>query len=505
MTSPAGATRPPVARASTKALASAALGLVVVVGLLALAILSSQRGARSRLVSNFRLRGTTSATFVSTYLSQEEAREMHTASRYLSARRVSPTRFNVVVSTLGSEAAVLLDSAGRVLNVVPSSPSLVGKRIAARYAHLTSALHGRPTVSNLVPSVARGKPVAAVAVPFSTPAGRRVFSVAYPDAGPALTAFVGHTISYRRHEVFLVDANGQVIASSPDTPRAANIIQADPALARAALHASSGPVPGARQPTTFTMARVPGTAWWLLIAVPNSRLYASAAGWGEYVSWIVFALVSVLGAALVAMLARSHADRTRLRTLSDTLEQTARTDALTGLLNRRALTDELTRAAAHARRRGEPLSVLMIDLDRFKETNDCFGHEAGDRVLCALADCMRDTLRSEDSYGRWGGDEFLVTLPGDDEGEARIVADRLLAGAARVDLSDIGLEAGVPMSVGTATAATAQVTPDEIVRMADLDLYRVKSERAQSCRRAELESNGRAEDPHHALATDPSA
>ena len=160
---------------------------------------------------------------------------------------------------------------------------------------------------------------------------------------------------------------------------------------------------------------MPGTPWRLIIAVPDSRLFASISGWTPLISWLVFALVTVLGALLVALFARSLADRARLTALSATMRRTAQTDSLTGLYNRRALTEHLTRAAAHARRHDEPLSVLMIDLDRFKQTNDTFGHEAGDQVLCTIADCMRDVLRGDDVYGRWGGDEFLVALPVTDE------------------------------------------------------------------------------------------
>jgi diguanylate cyclase (GGDEF)-like protein len=371
MTAAAEARRMPAIHAPAKVVALAAAGFLVAIGLLAYAIASSEQQARSRVVSSFELRGTSSATFVSTFLSQQPAREQR--------------------------------------------------------------------------------------------ATRRV-----------LAAFAEHTISYSQHEVFLVNSDGTLIAASPATG-AATLAQADPALARSAAHASEGPVVGASEPSTFTAAPVAGTAWRLLIAVPNSRLYASIAGWADVIPWLVFGLVSVLGLLLVVLLGRSHADRMRLRIISARLEQTARTDALTGLLNRRALTEELIRATAQARRRGESLSVLMIDLDRFKETNDRFGHEAGDRVLRAVAQCMGDTLRGEDAYGRWGGDEFLVTLPAADEGEARAVAERLHATAARVDLGDIGLHSGVPMSIGTATVGDVQMTPDEIVRIADLDLYRVKS------------------------------
>jgi diguanylate cyclase (GGDEF)-like protein len=212
----------------------------------------------------------------------------------------------------------------------------------------------------------------------------------------------------------------------------------------------------------------------MVIAIPDSRLFASVAGWTRYVPWLIFALVSILGALLVALFARSQADRARLTILSATMERTAQTDSLTDLYNRRALTEQLTRAAARARRHEEPLSVLMIDLDRFKQTNDSFGHDAGDQVLCTIADCMREVLRADDLYGRWGGDEFLVALPKTDGEGARVTAARLRDAAARIALADIGLPDGVSLSVGVATGM--HTSPHDLVREADLELYRAKAD-----------------------------
>ncbi len=447
--------------------------LLVLLGAMATAIVLSQRQSREHTLANFKLRGTVSATFVSTVLDEQAARERQAAQRFLAGSRISPRRFQFVTSAFGSPAAVLLDSAGRLLDVVPAKPALLGKSIAPRYAHLAAAEHGRTAISNVVPSAARGVPVTAVAVPFASAHGRRVFSAAYPVSGTALYALVDHTIPYSPHEVLLVDGAGRLVAASPRTS-VDTLAALDPRLARAAAHSQLGAVSGAATPTTFTAAPVPGTPWRLLIAVPDSKLYASISGAAQYVPWAVFGLVTLLGALLVALLVRSLADRARLAELSQTLEKTARTDSLTGLYNRRALGEHLTRIAAHARRREEPLSILMIDLDRFKQTNDTHGHEAGDRVLCTVADCLREVLRSDDVYGRWGGDEFLVVLPTTDEGAAQRVAERIRDAACAVELEDIGLPDGVPLSVGAATAV--HVAPGDLVHAADLALYRAKEE-----------------------------
>jgi diguanylate cyclase (GGDEF)-like protein len=467
---PSGARQP--ARAHThrsRGLALAALALALLLGTLAGGIVLIQAQSRSQVLAALGLRGTSSATFVSAFLAQQADREQDTAGELLAEPKVSGERFRTVVAAFGSDAAVLLDSAGRVLAVAPSDPRLLGKPIATRYAHLAAAERGRVAVSNVVPSAVGGVPVAAVAVPFASARGRRVLSVAYGVSGSTLEAFVDHTISYRQHQVYLVDPAGHLVAASPRT-HASSLEQAAPSLARAVTRSSLGSVPGAGTPSSFTVAAVPGTSWRVIIAVPDSRLYASVGGWAARIPWVVFALVSVLGALLLALFARVTA-------LSRSMARSAHRDSLTGLFNRRALSEHLTRAAARARRRGEPMSVLMIDLDRFKEINDSFGHAAGDRVLRAVADCMRDVLRAEDVYGRWGGDEFLVLMPAGDEADARVLAARLHAAAAAsaAGLGDIGLADGVQMSIGTATAV--HTSPEEIVHAADLALYEDKSSR----------------------------
>jgi len=453
-------------------IATASLALLVLLGTLSAGIVYSRQQSRAHILSNFELRGTSSATFVSEFLKQQATREQQAARQFLSGQQVSPEQFRLVVSAFGSSAAVLLDSSGRLLDIVPSDSSLLGHPLAADYAHLQAAEQGKPAISNVVASAARGTPVTAIAVPFSTARGRRVFSAAYNATDSALGRFVEHTVPLNPHEVLLVDDSGHVIAASPAT-KATTLSQADPQLARAAAHASHGPV-AARTPTTFADTPVPGTSWKLIIAVPNSKLYVSIAGWSQWIPWLVLALVSVLGTLLVALFARSLADRARLTLLSTRLEQIARTDPLTGLLNRRALGEHLTRAAAHARRRDEPLSLMMIDLDRFKETNDEFGHEAGDHVLRSFANCLRDALRADDIYGRWGGDEFLVALPATDSNSAQTAAARLHDCAQALALGEIGLPDGIPFSIGIATST--ETTPAELVREADVVLYEAKSD-----------------------------
>ncbi len=112
--------------------------------------------------------------------------------------------------------------------------------------------------------------------------------------------------------------------------------------------------------------------------------------------------------------------------------RTAREDALTGLLNRRAIIEELTEEVERARRTGLPLACLVVDVDRFKVVNDRWGHDAGDEVLRTIAGALCDELRGYDRVARYGGDEFVVVLPGAAGHAARLTAARLLEHGWRV-------------------------------------------------------------------------
>jgi diguanylate cyclase (GGDEF)-like protein len=145
------------------------------------------------------------------------------------------------------------------------------------------------------------------------------------------------------------------------------------------------------------------------------------------------------------------------------------TDSLTGLANRRHM-DVVMEHAWAAARRGEPLAVMVLDLDGFKEVNDEAGHLAGDRVLCQVADVLRAEARGSDVVVRYGGDEFLAILPGGSAAAAHALADRV---ATR-------LEGVVGVSAGVAVYRPDHASPDDLVREADRALYDTK--RGRGCR-----------------------
>ena len=154
------------------------------------------------------------------------------------------------------------------------------------------------------------------------------------------------------------------------------------------------------------------------------------------------------------------------------VERQALVDGLTGLANRRAASDALHAEAARAQRLETPLSVVLADLDEFKDVNDVHGHAVGDEVLRVFAEVLRETLRESDVAGRWGGEEFLLLLPGADEEGAAQLADRLRVALADRDISGApGLR--VTASFGVAEYA-GQSNTEQLVDAADSALYRAK-------------------------------
>jgi diguanylate cyclase (GGDEF)-like protein len=154
------------------------------------------------------------------------------------------------------------------------------------------------------------------------------------------------------------------------------------------------------------------------------------------------------------------------------VERQALVDGLTGLANRRAASDALHAEAARAERLETPLSVVLADLDEFKEVNDVRGHAVGDEVLRIFAAVLRETLRESDVAGRWGGEEFLLLLPGADEEGAAQLAERVrISLAARAIPSVPGLR--VTASFGVAEYA-GETNTEQLVEAADGALYRAK-------------------------------
>ncbi|RDV01309.1 GGDEF domain-containing protein [Undibacter mobilis] len=152
----------------------------------------------------------------------------------------------------------------------------------------------------------------------------------------------------------------------------------------------------------------------------------------------------------------------------------ATTDHLTGLLNRGAFLEAATSMHASQSSRGEPVTLLMFDLDRFKSINDRFGHAVGDSALKVFAKVLQESTRATDVVGRLGGEEFVAMVPEAAE-DACIVAERLRVNfqAAGVTIDNIAI--GATVSTGLATTYKAETTLDSLLLRADEALYRAKN------------------------------
>jgi len=165
-----------------------------------------------------------------------------------------------------------------------------------------------------------------------------------------------------------------------------------------------------------------------------------------------------------------------LVTAREALREQATRDGLTRLWNRSSILEILARELAKSERDGSAVGLIMADLDHFKQINDTHGHLAGDAVLREAARRLQTSLRSYDSVGRYGGEEFLVVVPGSTHSSALQLAERLRLAVNRepVRLTDRSIE--VTISLGVAVSAPgALIFPETLIRAADEALYRAKT------------------------------
>ena len=212
--------------------------------------------------------------------------------------------------------------------------------------------------------------------------------------------------------------------------------------------------------------------WTPLLAVTvlsSMQVYGIADGW----TWSDEAALGA-GALEALILSLGLADRSlALRRDRDNARRLADIDALTGLYNRRGWTDRVLAIDEALHEERQTFSVLFLDLDRFKELNDRLGHEAGDAALRVLANVMREELREQDLIGRYGGEEFVVALPGADRMHAARVAERI-----RQRLQDLASAdpAGAmrTVSIGVATLNAGESTTS-LLKRADTAMYQAKA------------------------------
>jgi diguanylate cyclase (GGDEF)-like protein/PAS domain S-box-containing protein len=168
-------------------------------------------------------------------------------------------------------------------------------------------------------------------------------------------------------------------------------------------------------------------------------------------------------------------DITDRKLMENELKQQARMDYLTGIFNRRHLVEQGEIELARAIRYGKPFSLLMLDIDHFKQVNDAHGHRAGDRVLVELGGLLNSTMREVDVVARMGGEEFAILLPETDGQQAAEVAERLRRVVAENPvILDSGTKLQVTVSIGVASLDSSVANIDILLNRADDALYRAK-------------------------------
>lgn len=163
------------------------------------------------------------------------------------------------------------------------------------------------------------------------------------------------------------------------------------------------------------------------------------------------------------------------KALSD-LAHVSRIDCLTQVYNRRHWQESLNQEYTKACRHKKPLSLIMLDLDHFKSVNDTYGHQCGDKVLIEVSHMIKDLLRVEDVFGRYGGEEFVITLPETNLVGASELANRICQKVANTPFSHLGETLNLSVSLGVAELASDMKSYDDLVTRADDALYQAKAD-----------------------------
>lgn len=213
----------------------------------------------------------------------------------------------------------------------------------------------------------------------------------------------------------------------------------------------------------LTARHMPDIGWTLLVEQDEEAALATARG--NLVRTLVVGVAAWLVIVGISVWTVNHFQRK--------LVHMAVTDQLTGAANRWEFEQRFRAAQSRLQRRAQPFSVILLDLDRFKEVNDTLGHLAGDKVLTGVVDIVRGMIRPTDLLARWGGDEFIVLLEGGEQ-DAQAMAERIRSAVAEQCFGEDGCEANVTVSLGVAEYREGE-SLDDLTRRADSAVYKAKS------------------------------
>jgi diguanylate cyclase (GGDEF)-like protein len=201
-----------------------------------------------------------------------------------------------------------------------------------------------------------------------------------------------------------------------------------------------------------------------------------APDWGEICIGVILALLCALH-PLLALVALAPVILLQRSLLHDQLTTAARLDPKTDLLNAPTWEREAASEIARAIRTHSSLSVMLLDIDHFKQVNDYFGHLVGDAVIRAVADVLRQQTREYDRCGRFGGDEFAVLLPQSDVDEANRTAERIRRHVEGIAVPAGDMYVAVSLSVGVAELTSPKQDVTDLLTAADVELYKAKAGR----------------------------
>ena len=284
--------------------------------------------------------------------------------------------------------------------------------------------------------------------------------------------------------IALTDGSGTVLARQPAVGGAfGHVFEPRSLIARiphnrSLTYMKRTPLNGQR--CRVTVGWVDGLPLLVFVGISTTEILR---GWIHLVIVIIVAVVVLSGGlvALTLLLAREVHRKMKvdkqLLSANTLLAELARTDALTGLLNRRGFDESLSREWRRCHRNGKPISLLMLDADHFKAYNDCFGHQAGDGVLRALSACIIANIRRPgDVAARYGGEEFTVVLPDTDLAGAGHLAEAIRAAVEAMAIPHAEKGPVVTVSVGVSFAAAGSgATAEGLVAAADRALYESKA------------------------------
>ena len=371
-----------------------------------------------------------------------------------------------------NEALVLIDPGGRV--VASSSGRTGGVRLPPD--GLSRLRTGDALVGDAYWDGAIGKPAMVLAVPIRQADGRFLGAFTAKLNLRTVAELLQRLAPDDPQDVYLITDQGKLIIRSRVSSADLMRTRLPETTTRALLDREGQIVMYKRadgRDVVGALRRVPRLGWAAVAELPQAAALREVGRLRNATALMIAALLAAAGAGEVGYLTHvfnTLVARLRERESQAELERLSVTDALTGLYNRRYLMGTLASEAQRSRRLRRPFSVLLADVDHFKQYNDTQGHPAGDAALTKIADILRKQTRAVDCVARYGGEEFLIVLLETTVATAALVAERIRARVASEEFAG----GSMTLSIGVAECPSHGDTPETLIASADAALYEAK-------------------------------